>query len=243
MQLSKRMESVASMVSVKGRLADVGCDHGYLPIWLYQEGRISGAIAMDINPGPLKRARANIAQYGLERYIQTRLSDGMKELAPGEADMAIVAGMGGKLIVRILQDSPLIVNSLQELILEPQSETAAVRKYLEERNLRIVQEDMVLEDGKFYPVIKAIPDTLSGNMQNRGILPAGPMTAEQLKYGPCLLKNRHPVLYEYLQKTENSSLLLAENLRKSQSPRAEERLKEIQEEIQHIRAAYGYYEV
>ena len=74
-------------------------------------------MAMDIRPGPLERAKANIAQHGLGQYIQTRLSDGMEKLAPGEVDSAILAGMGGKLMVRILSESPGTVQSLRELVL------------------------------------------------------------------------------------------------------------------------------
>lgn len=232
MVLSKRMECVASMVTPGGRLADVGCDHGYLPIWLFETGRIAGAVAMDIRPGPLERAKANIAQHGLGQYIQTRLSDGMEKLAPGEVDSAILAGMGGKLMVRILSESPGTVQRLREMVLEPQSETAALRKYLMEAGFQIEAEDMVLEDGKFYPVMRAVPVGTSEEL-----------SAEQLRFGPRLLENRHPVLLAYLHREEEVSLRLEESLQRAGSPRAEERLREIQEEIQHIRAAYVYYDM
>ena len=79
-QLSDRLRAVASLVTPGSRIADVGCDHGYIPIYLYLEGRIPGAIAMDVNRGPLLRAEEHIMEYGLGKYIETRLSDGVKAL-------------------------------------------------------------------------------------------------------------------------------------------------------------------
>ena len=95
-----------------------------------------------------------------------------------------------------------------------------------------VQEDMVLEDGKFYPVMRAVPVGTSEEL-----------SAEQLRFGPRLLENRHPVLLAYLHREEEVSLRLEESLQRAGRPRAEERLREIQEEIQHIRAAYVYYDM
>ena len=96
------MRMVASMVTAEGVLADVGTDHAYVPIALMQEGKIKGAIAMDINEGPLARAKEHIAAAGLESCIQTRLSDGVSELTPGEADSVLIAGMGGEMVIQIL---------------------------------------------------------------------------------------------------------------------------------------------
>ena len=85
-KISKRLETVASLVSSGNRLADVGTDHAYIPIWLAEQGRIPSAIAMDINEGPLQRARQNVEKYGYEGQIVLRLSDGLDELEPGDAD-------------------------------------------------------------------------------------------------------------------------------------------------------------
>ncbi|MCF0122323.1 MAG: SAM-dependent methyltransferase [Lachnospiraceae bacterium] len=232
MVFSKRMQCVASMVTPGSRLADIGCDHAYIPIWLFETGRITMAVAMDIRLGPLERAKENIVHHGLEKYIQTRLSDGMEKLSPGEVNSAILAGIGGKLIVRILSNSPRIVHSLEELVLEPQSETKALRQYLMETGFRIESEDMVLEDGKFYPVIKAVP-----------IEQIETLSEEQLRFGPKFLKMRHPVLMTYLQWKEKVNLRLEKSLQRTESQHAKKRLKEIQEEIQHIRAAYVYYDM
>ena len=146
MQLSKRLEAIASMVTPGNRLVDVGCDHGYLPIALVRRQIIPSAIAMDVRSGPLGRAKENIEAYGLNPYIETRLSDGLEALQPGEGDTLSVAGMGGPLIERILSRNVEVSESFQELILQPQSEIGNFRRYLVECGFTVSQEDMVWED-------------------------------------------------------------------------------------------------
>ncbi len=156
MQLSERLTKVASMVSAGNCLADVGTDHGYVPISLYRQGIIPRGIAMDVNEGPLKRAQLHIGESGLRDVIETRLSDGLAALSEGEADSILIAGMGGALTVRILSMKKAVAASAKELILQPQSEVALVRRYLYEEGYEIVEEHMVLEDGKYYPMMKAV---------------------------------------------------------------------------------------
>ena len=146
----------ASLVTAGYRLADVGTDHGYIPIVLVQEGRIPSALAMDVNQGPLKRAEEHIKEYQLDSYIHIRLSDGVQNLQPGEADSVLIAGMGGALVIKILQEGKEVLKTVKELILQPQSEISKVRKYLHKQGLVIIDEDMVEEDGKFYPMMKVV---------------------------------------------------------------------------------------
>ena len=144
MNISKRLSRLAAMVTEGSRLADVGTDHGYVPLCLYRQGRIPSAIAMDINEGPLERARAHIREAGLEHYIETRLSDGLHALRAGEADTVLIAGMGGGLTERILTDGKGVLETVRELVLQPQSEIWRVRRFLYENGWRIVCEDIVL---------------------------------------------------------------------------------------------------
>ena len=154
-QLSKRMSALASLVTEGSRLADIGTDHGYIPIALVQKGRIPSALAMDVGKGPLSRAREHIHSQGLDTYIETRLSDGLTELHEGEADTVLIAGMGGMLMKRILEGGGHCLSSVGELILQPQSEIHLVRKFLAEHGYQITDEDIVLEDGKYYPMMRA----------------------------------------------------------------------------------------
>ena len=137
--------TAAALVTQGYTLADVGTDHGYIPIYLLQQKKIPAAIAMDINEGPLERAKEHIALYGLQAYIQTRLSDGVAALKPGEVEAVLIAGMGGGLVMHILKDGEKVCQSAKELILQPQSEIERVREFLREKGYTILAEDMVYE--------------------------------------------------------------------------------------------------
>ena len=187
MQLSQRLSSVASMVTAGNCLADVGTDHGYVPIYLYERNIIPRAIAMDVNKGPLERAALHIAESGMKEAIETRLSDGLTALKPGEADSVVIAGMGGPLIIRILSAHPEITESLKELILQPQSEISEVRIWLYEQVYEIIEEHMVFEDGKNYPMFKAVKNS-----------EAKKMTDLEYKYGKKSVLGEPEVLRAYL---------------------------------------------
>lgn len=191
-KLSYRLQTIADQVSPGKRLADIGCDHGFVPIYLIQKGIIPSAIAMDVVEGPLSRAREHIRSAGLDDVITTRLSDGLEQLQIGEVDTVLIAGMGGALTVRILSAKTELVRSLDELILEPQSELVLVRSFLREQNFCILSEEMVLEDGKYYPVLKICPKkTWSDHRMDPDLA---------LSYGPSLLEQKHPVLRSFLEK-------------------------------------------
>lgn len=156
MQLSLRLSAIADLVTEGNRLVDVGCDHGYLPVYLIQQKKIPSAIAMDVRKGPLSRAQEHIRQYGLEEYIQTRLSDGLEGLKAGEGDTLVIAGMGGPLMERILTDGRSVRNSFSELILQPQSDIPHFRRFIQSEGWKITEEKMVEEDGKFYPMMRVV---------------------------------------------------------------------------------------
>lgn len=153
-KISNRLMTVASLISEGNVLADVGTDHGYVPIYLMEQGKIPRAIAMDINAGPLERAKEHIAGCGMGDYIETRLSDGLEALRAGEAESILIAGMGGGLVIHILEAGEAVARSVKELVLQPQSELERVRIFLEKNGYVTDAEDMVLEDGKFYPMMR-----------------------------------------------------------------------------------------
>ena len=100
MELSKRLTKVASLVTEGASVADIGTDHGYIPIYLIENNIAARAIALDINKGPLERARMHIVGHGLKGQIETRLSDGLKEVKPGEVDTMIAAGMEAAVLTK-----------------------------------------------------------------------------------------------------------------------------------------------
>ncbi len=157
MELSYRMKQIADCVTDGMRIADVGTDHGFIPIYLVEEGRIPSAIAMDIGEGPLKRASDHVCQHGLNNMIECRISDGLMNLRADEADTIIISGMGGGLMSRILEAGESVLLGNKELVLQPQSENYKIRKTLHNMHYRIVEERFFQDEGKYYNIIKAHP--------------------------------------------------------------------------------------
>lgn len=150
--ITPRLKSILDIVETK-TIADVGTDHAYIPIRLAEEGRITKAIACDKNEGPLKIAKENIKRYNFEKIIDTRCGDGLKPLLINEVETIIIAGMGGKLIGNIIEDS-LDIAMETELILQPMNAQYELRKRLEELNFEIVNEYLSKEGFKVYNLLK-----------------------------------------------------------------------------------------
>lgn len=200
-ELSKRMQAVADFVTKGNRVCDVGCDHGYVSIYLVQTLAAPAVLAMDVNKGPLLGAGEHIRQYGVEDYITLRLSDGLTAYGIGEADSLVCAGMGGRLLYHILTKEPEKTCDFRELILQPQSEIALFRKWLRENGFLIVDENMIWEDEKFYPMMKVKPPAYGGTDHTFSDFDAegGGLLSED-RFGPVLLKKKHPVLKEFIRR-------------------------------------------
>lgn len=229
--LSKRLQAVADMVTPGLLVADVGCDHAYVSIYLVESNIASGVIAMDVKKGPLEIALHNIKSSGLERQITVRLSDGLSKLNQGEAEAVVIAGMGGSLMIRILEEGKQRVAEQKELILQPQSEIHKVREYLHQIGYKIVKEQMLIDMEKYYTLMKAVP----GKEQYDN-------TAEYY-YGKKLLEEKDPVLKTYLEKEASMVDALVKKLEKESTMKAMVRLKELLQDKERIKEALGYYEL
>lgn len=192
MQLSDRMRMNVSLVPKGARVADIGCDHGYASIWLVQHGIARTVVAMDVNEGPIQRAREHVSQAGLDSRIACRKSDGLEKLRPGEVDTLLIAGMGGPLMIRILREGAAVMQAVQTLILQPQSEPDEVRKFLLRQGFVPVEEKSCLEDGKYYFAICA-------KRQEAGRCERWE-EEWQYRFGTYLVNKRDPVLKRYLLK-------------------------------------------
>ena len=231
MKLSERLELVLSFVEHGESAADVGTDHGHVPVELVRRNIVKKAVAMDVRKGPLSRATENIALAGLSGQIETRLSDGVAKLQPGEADSVVIAGMGGELIIKILENGRHMWDSVSQWVLSPQSEIFKVRRWLLENGFVIRKEDMVLEDGKFYTVM----DVRRGDAEAAALTDAGAL------YGDYLIRTKNPVLLTYLKEEEAKLLRFIGDLsaKAGDSERAAERLSELKlqlrenQEVQH----------
>lgn len=219
------------MITVGNRVCDVGCDHGFLPIFLVQKGISPHVIAMDLREGPLSRAKEHIAGQGLNGYIETRLSDGVESLQKGEAETLVCAGMGGRLIMKILTEGREKCICLRELILQPQSEIPAFRQFLRRQGYSVVKENMIEEDGKFYFLLKAV-------WTNSDIPCEDPLYDN---FGRELLLRKDPVLYRYLNRQKEMLKTIEHGIETRAGDGGRERLRELSRELMLIDRALQLY--
>lgn len=244
--LSNRLEAVAQLVTMGNSVCDVGCDHGFVPIYLILQGISPKVLAMDVRKGPLQQAEEHIREYQLEAYIETRLSDGLISYRSGEADTLICAGMGGKLMRRILEADAAKTASFQELILQPQSELEQFRRFLRGWGYLLVDENMIEEDGKFYPMLKAVKEKKESLPYGEGCDNFWQQMED--RYGPVLLQKKHPVLFRYLQREAHldkeilrqlTAIGLDEEKRRRRYQEKERQMKDCLRVLQQV---YGYGE-
>lgn len=226
MRLSKRLETIIKQTKlwVQGQegdvcVADVGTDHGFVPICLIERGIVSRALALDVREGPLMRAQGHVLQHGLEGKIGVRLSDGLKGLRPQEADVVVIAGMGGELMLRILEEGGHMREFVQCFILSPQSELPLFRHGLEKLGLLIRDEVMVEEDGKYYTVMTAVPGKMHYPKEYC------------YRYGERLIADKSRVLAEFLEKEIGQLLKIRGQLLAGGGDGVAKRLQEIEEKL------------
>lgn len=237
-QLSKRLKMLTELVTPGNRVADVGCDHGFVSIYLVQEKISPHVIASDVRTGPLAAAREHVEKWGLGDYIETRLSDGLKAYQPGEADTLICAGMGGKLMQQILTQSQAVTDAFSELVLQPQSELCQFREFLRQMHYTIKKERILCEDGKYYFAFLVVKGAGATNCDD-ALLPLYD------KYGEALLKEKNPVLKEYLEKCLQTNQRVREEILAHRGDGNNERLEmslgEIEREIEDISSALSLF--
>ena len=153
--LSDRLYTIQTLIPKGVRVADIGTDHGHLPISLIKEGKCETVIACDIREKPLENARKNIEKTATEG-IELRLGDGLSPVLPDEVDYIVIAGMGGEVISNILDGAKWTRDEKYTLIFNPTTSADALRKYLSENRFEILSETAVLDAGKLYTVIKAV---------------------------------------------------------------------------------------
>ena len=186
--ISKRLELVASFVPQGAILLDVGSDHAYLPIELVERGHIEGAIAGEVVEGPYQSAVKNVEAHGLKETIQVRLANGLAAFEEADQVSVItIAGMGGRLIARILEEGLDKLANVERLILQPNNREDDLRIWLQENGFQIVAETILEEAGKFYEILVVE----SGQMK---------LSASDVRFGPFLSKEVSPVFVQKWQK-------------------------------------------
>lgn len=218
MQLSPRLEKIMEMAGSGNAVADIGTDHGYVPLELVRRGAFQRAYAMDVRKGPLERAREHIQMAGMSERIETRLSDGLEKLLPGEADVIVMAGMGGPLMQRLLIQGEQTARSAKNLILSPQSEVERFRRFLHENRFRVVDEVYIEDENKIYVVMRCI----SGEPEE--------WTDLEFRYGKYPWEVKDALLLRILEKEIRTADSILEELKKQDSVSAEMRSCQLRKE-------------
>lgn len=214
MELSQRLRVVGDFVTQK-TVADIGTDHAYVPIYLHRKGEVEKVIACDINQKPLEKAQQNIKAYHAENIITTRLGNGLQPLQPNEVDTIIISGMGGMLIIELLEQSQKVINTTKELVLCPHLDVPAVRKYLHKIEYCIVEEKMILEEEIFYTILRAIKGKQKYNKE-----------IEYL-FGKILLDNKDTVLKQFVSSEKKRLQNIKKQLYDKKTEQSRKRLQEI----------------
>ena len=186
--LSKRLQVCCNFITPGDRVADIGCDHGYLGLHLLQTGIASSVIAADVREGPLQSAVRNAVKYGMKDKMEFYLSDGVQRI-PRDFDVMVCAGMGGDTMISILEAAPWLKDQKYRLVLQCQSKTPMLRQYLSENGWRIAEET-VLRDGRFLYTVMEV-----------WFAPDYPrLTTGEYHFPPALMENPAPDLPEYYQR-------------------------------------------
>jgi tRNA (adenine22-N1)-methyltransferase len=224
-KLTPRLKAVAGLVLPGQPMADIGSDHGYLPLYLVSKGIVPSAIAVEVRQGPWAKADHQVRLHGLERKIEVRLGDGLKPLKPGEVATAALAGMGTQTMIKILTESMPIVNRLKRLVLQPMAEIPVLREWLYRHHFHLTHEELVREGDRYYVVMAA----------GLGHKPMPSVT--ELEVGPLLIANRHPLLVPYLAKTirqDEQVLLELKNITTEKAIRQQQLLEKRLEELKEV---------
>lgn len=225
--LTERTEVITSLVPRGSRVVDIGTDHGFIPVYLVEKGICPKAYATDVSAASLGKAQKLIQQRGLSGCIETRQGNGLSVIKPGEADSAIIAGMGGLLIRDILEQAPETVKTISTMILQPMVAAAKLRKWLIHHDFMIIDEELTREDRRFYEII---------------VVTHGRQSFEnEIDYeiSPKLIEKRHPLLPDYLQKKLNGFQEMMKQLQGEHTTKATRRYEELEkkkiayEEVYH----------
>lgn len=249
--IGPRLQMVASFVPDGANLGDIGTDHAYLPIALYETQRISKAVAIDIHEGPFQSALSAVKARHLEAVIDVRLGDGLMPLEAGEVNVLTLAGMGGRTMLDILSARPDVLESVHDLIMQPQGTERGVRLALLGHGWRLKAERLVEEEDRIYVVMAYSKDDgwdgadlrrIEGNWIQRlhPLLENGSILAAEFQclvqklvwhFGPLILAERTDLLTRYMNEYKSMLTRRREQMKKSNNTEIMVKIREIAEEL------------
>lgn len=223
MELSPRLAAIASFIPPGSRVADIGTDHAQLPLGLVKTGRTAAVIATDLNEKPYQTACRHVLEAGAGGRVEVRKGDGLEVIRPGEVDVIVMAGIGAGTIMGILERSPGVLAGVCRLVLQPMSDPGHLRWWLWENGWRLVDEELVKEDEKFYVIMAAEPG--EDHYEDRFLL----------EIGPVLVKRCSPFLVEYLEKIKSDYQRVLSGLAGSRTQQSMEKAIEITSRLARLR--------
>lgn len=230
-ELSKRMQSVADMIQPCDAVGDIGCDHAFVSIYLVEQRRAKRVIASDVRRGPIAIAKRNIEAMNLSDQIEIRMGDGLDTIVPGEVNAVVLAGMGGMLMIDILERGEEVVTRCDQLVLQPQSDIEKVRRYLAEKGYHLADEQMLIDAGKYYNLL----DVRVHEMVQKDEYDCSKLADDWCyMYGGSLLRKKDPVLRSWLVKRRDTTAGLINSLSGKNTENAAKRLKTVKAEQKTI---------
>lgn len=218
-KLKARLAAIATFIPPGARVADIGTDHGYLPVFLVERGDINYVVAVDVNAKPLDAARELVNRLSLSDKIAVRLGNGLQVLKPEEVDTVVIAGMGASTMVEILSSCQIVTKSLKRLVLQPMVGAGTLRYWLIQNGFYLVDEQLVKDEGRIYEILVAEPGSSS---QRDELL---------LYFGPLLWAKRDPLLKEYWHELLEQLRKVRESLGQSTLGAEHPKLREYTEKI------------
>lgn len=227
MKLTPRLLEIANQVNKDSIVADIGTDHGYIPVYLIEKGISKKVIACDINEGPLDSAISYVAKKKLENNIPTRLGNGLEPVKPNEVDTVIIAGMGGILIADILEEGQEIADTIKTFILQPMVASDELRKYLYDNGFKIINEKLAREDNRFYEIIVAT----HGEEK----------IEDEIYYevGQKLIENKDPLLKDYLLKKIDKTKKILNSIEKHGNTEKNKKYKKLKQNLSKLEEVYN----
>ncbi len=230
-ELSKRMQSVADMIQPCDAVGDIGCDHAFVSIYLVEQHRAKRVIASDVRRGPITIAKRNIETMNLSDQIEIRMGDGLDTIVPGEVNAVVLAGMGGMLMIDILERGEEVVTRCDQLVLQPQSDIEKVRRYLAEKGYHLADEQMLIDAGKYYNLL----DVRVHEMVQKDEYDCSKLADDWCyMYGGSLLRKKDSVLRSWLVKRRDTTAGLINSLSGKNTENAAKRLKTVKAEQKTI---------
>lgn len=226
MELSKRLKRIAEHVDKCESVADIGTDHGYIPIYLVKEGICKKAIASDINKGPIEKAKVNVAFEGVSNKVKCLLGPGLNPLKLGEVNGVILAGMGGNLTRDILLADMDKVKKYDFIILQPAQNPEVLREFLYKNDYEIIDEDLIKDEGRFYELFKVKYNENSEKL----------VFEDELEYevSPLLREKGHPLFKEFIEEKINRCETILSFI-KEDTEAAKKRKSDLEEKINKLK--------